>query len=112
MTDIKGDDFEIEEIVLDDDVQEINGDVFTSSISADSEINEILLKDDDKNKNNNLMIVLVLLFLITLVAGIIFFISRKKKDEKPIFSSEINTNQQNTEPDVIDNLSREDKNSF
>ncbi|NCV54186.1 MAG: hypothetical protein EBW59_05310, partial [Betaproteobacteria bacterium] len=61
---------------------------------------------------NNLMIVLVLLFLITLVAGIIFFISRKKKDEKPIFSSEINTNQQNTEPDVIDNLSREDKNSF
>lgn len=112
MTDIKGDDFEIEEIVLDDNVQEINGDVFTSSISADSEINEILLKDDDKNKNNNLMIVLVLLFLITLVAGIIFFISRKKKDEKPIFSSEINTNQQNTEPDVIDNLSREDKNSF
>lgn len=112
MTDIKGDDFEIEEIVLDDDVQEINGDVFTSSISADSEINEILLKDDDKNKNNNLMIVLALLFLITLVAGIIFFISRKKKDEKPIFSSEINTNQQNTEPDVIDNLSREDKNSF
>ena len=112
MTDIKGDDFEIEEIVLDDDVQEINGDVFTSSISADSEINEILLKDDDKNKNNNLMIVLVLLFLITLVAGIIFFISRKKKDEKPIFSSQINTNQQNTEPDVIDNLSREDKNSF
>ena len=110
MTDIKGDDFEIEEIVLDDDVQEINGDVFTSSISADSEINEILLKDDDKN--NNLMIVLVLLFLITLVAGIIFFISRKKKDEKPIFSSEINTNQQNTEPDVINNLSREDKNSF
>ena len=110
MTDIKGDDFEIEEIVLDDDVQEINGDVFTSSISADSEINEILLKDDDKN--NSLMIVLVLLFLITLVAGIIFFISRKKKDEKPIFSSEINTNQQNTEPDVIDNLSREDKNSF
>lgn len=114
VTDIKGDDFEIEEIVLDDDVQEINGDVFTSSISADSEINEILLKDDDKNKNNNnnLMIVLFLLFLITLVAGIIFFISRKKKDEKPIFASEINTNQQNTEPDVVDNLSREDKNSF
>ncbi len=112
VTDIKGDDFEIDEIVLDDDVQEINGDVFTSSISADSEINEVLLKDDNKNKNNNLMIVLVLLFLITLVVGIIFFISRKKKDEKPIFSSEINTNQQNTEPDVIDNLSREDKNSF
>ena len=88
--------------------------MFTSSISADSEINEILLKDDDKNKNNNnnLMIVLFLLFLITLVAGIIFFISRKKKDEKPIFASEINTNQQNTEPDVVDNLSREDKNSF
>jgi hypothetical protein len=57
------------------------------------------------------MIVLILLFLITLVAGIIFFISRKKKNEKPIFSSEINNTQQ-TEPDVIDNLSREDKNSF
>ena len=109
--DIKGDDFEIEEIVLDEDAKEASDDVFTSSISADSEINQVVLKDDVKNQKNNLMIVLVLLFLITAVAGIIFFISRKKKNEKPIFSSEINTNQQ-TEPDVIDNLSREDKNSF
>ncbi len=109
--DIKGDDFEIEEIVLDEDAKEASDDVFTSSISADSEINQVVLKDDVKNKKNNLMIVLVLLFLITAVAGIIFFISRKKKNEKPIFSSEINNNQQ-TEPDVIDNLSREDKNSF
>ena len=109
--DIKVDDFEIEEIVLDEDAKEANDDVFTSSISADSEINQVVLKDDVKNQKNNLMIVLVLLFLITAVAGIIFFISRKKKNEKPIFSSEINSNQQ-TEPDVIDNLSREDKNSF
>ncbi len=109
--DIKGDDFEIEEIVLDEDAKEASDDVFTSSISADSEINQVVLKDDVKNQKNNLMIVLVLLFLITAVAGIIFFISRKKKNEKPIFSSEINSNQQ-TEPDVIDNLSREDKNSF
>lgn len=109
--DIKGDDFEIEEIVLDEDAKEASDDVFTSSISADSEINQVVLKDDVKNQKNNLMIVLVLLFLITAVAGIIFFISRKKKNEKPIFSSEINANQQ-TEPDVIDNLSREDKNSF
>ena len=109
--DIKVDDFEIEEIVLDEDAKEANDDVFTSSISADSEINQVVLKDDVKNEKNNLMIVLVLLFLITAVAGIIFFISRKKKNEKPIFSSEINTNQQ-TEVDVIDNLSREDKNSF
>ena len=109
--DIKGDDFEIEEIVLDEDAKEASDDVFTSSISADSEINQVVLKDDVKNEKNNLMIVLVLLFLITAVAGIIFFISRKKKNEKPIFSSEINSNQQ-TEPDVIDNLSREDKNSF
>ena len=109
--DIKVDDFEIEEIVLDEDAKEANDDVFTSSISADSEINQVVLKDDVKNQKNNLMIVLVLLFLITAVAGIIFFISRKKKNEKPIFSSEINNNQQ-TEPDVIDNLSREDKNSF
>ena len=109
--DIKGDDFEIEEIVLDEDAKEASDDVFTSSISADSEINQVVLKDDVKNQKNNLMIVLVLLFLITAVAGIIFFISRKKKNEKPIFSSEINNNQQ-TEPDVIDNLSREDKNSF
>ena len=109
--DIKGDDFEIEEIVLDEDAKEASDDVFTSSISADSEINQVVLKDDVKNEKNNLMIVLVLLFLITAVAGIIFFISRKKKNEKPIFSSEINVNQQ-TEPDVIDNLSREDKNSF
>ena len=109
--DIKGDDFEIEEIVLDEDAKEASDDVFTSSISADSEINQVVLKDDVKNEKNNLMIVLVLLFLITAVAGIIFFISRKKKNEKPIFSSEINNNQQ-TEPDVIDNLSREDKNSF
>ena len=109
--DIKGDDFEIEEIVLDEDTKEASDDVFTSSISADSEINQVVLKDDVKNQKNNLMIVLVLLFLITAVAGIIFFISRKNKNEKPIFSSEINNNQQ-TEPDVIDNLSREDKNSF
>lgn len=109
--DIKGDDFEIEEIVLDEDAKEASDDVFTSSISADSEINQVVLKDDVKNEKNNLMIVLVLLFLITAVAGIIFFISRKKKNEKPIFSSEINNNQQ-TDPDVIDNLSREDKNSF
>ena len=109
--DIKGDDFEIEEIVLDEDAKEASNDVFTSSISADSEINQVVLKDDVKNEKNNLMIVLVLLFLITVVAGIIFFISKKKKNEKPLFSSEINTNQQ-TEPDVIDNLSREDKNSF
>ena len=109
--DIKGDDFEIEEIVLDEDAKEASDDVFTSSISADSEINQVVLKDDVKNQKNNLMIVLVLLFLITAVAGIIFFISRKKKNEKPIFSSEINNNQQ-TDPDVIDNLSREDKNSF
>ena len=109
--DIKGDDFEIEEIVLDEDAKEASDDVFTSSISADSEINQVVLKDDVKNQKNNLMIVLVLVFLITVVAGIIFFISRKKKNEKPIFSSEINANQQ-TEPDVIDNLSREDKNSF
>ena len=109
--DIRGDDFEIEEIVLDEDAKEASDDVFTSSISADSEINQVVLKDDVKNQKNNLMIVLVLLFLITAVAGIIFFISRKKKNEKPIFSSEINNNQQ-TEPDVIDNLSREDKNSF
>jgi FimV-like protein len=109
--DIKGDDFEIEEIVLDEDAKEASDDVFTSSISTDSEINQVVLKDDVKNQKNNLMIVLVLLFLITAVAGIIFFISRKKKNEKPIFSSEINSNQQ-TEPDVIDNLSREDKNSF
>ena len=109
--DIKVDDFEIEEIVLDEDAKEANDDVFTSSISADSEINQVVLKDDVKNQKNNLMIVLVLLFLITAVAGIIFIISRKKKNEKPIFSSEINSNQQ-TEPDVIDNLSREDKNSF
>ena len=109
--DIKGDDFEIEEIVLDEDAKEASDDVFTSSISADSEINQVVLKDDVKNEKNNLMIVLVLLFLITAVAGIIFFISRKKQNEKPIFSSEINANQQ-TEPDVIDNLSREDKNSF
>lgn len=109
--DIKGDDFEIEEIVLDEDAKEASDDVFTSSISADSEINQVVLKDDVKNQKNNLMIVLVLLFLITAVAGIIFFISRKKKNEKPIFSSEINNNQQ-TEPDVINNLSREDKNSF
>ena len=110
--DIKGDDFEIEEIILDDDVQDSNDDVFTSSISAESEINETVLKNDENGNNNNLMIVLVLLFLITVVAGIIFFISRKKKDEKPIFSSEMNPNQLNTEQDVIDNLSREDKNSF
>ena len=109
--DIKGDDFEIEEIVLDEDAKEASDDVFTSSISADSEINQVVLKDDVKNQKNNLMIVLVLLFLITAVTGIIFFISRKKKNEEPIFSSEINNNQQ-TEPDVIDNLSREDKNSF
>ncbi len=109
--DIKGDDFEIEEIVLDEDAKEASDDVFTSSISADSEINQVVLKDDVKNQKNNLMIVLVLVFLITVLAGIIFFISRKKKNEKPIFSSEINNNQQ-TEPDVIDNLSREDKNSF
>lgn len=109
--DIKGDDFEIEEIVLDEDAKEASNDVFTSSISADSEINQVVLKDDVKNQKNDLMIVLVLLFLITAVAGIIFFISRKKKNEKPIFSSEINNNQQ-TESDVIDNLSREDKNSF
>jgi FimV-like protein len=109
--DIKGDDFEIEEIVLDEDAKEASDDVFTSSISADSEINQVVLKDDVKNEKNNLMIVLVLLFLITVVAGIIFFISKKKKNEKPIFSSEINNNQQ-TESDVIDNLSREDKNSF
>ena len=109
--DIRGDDFEIEEIVLDEDAKETSDDMFTSSISADSEINQVVLKDDVKNQKNNLMIVLVLLFLITAVAGIIFFISRKKKNEKPIFSSEINNNQQ-TEPDVIDNLSREDKNSF
>ena len=109
--DIKGDDFEIEEIVLDEDAKEASDDVFTSSISADSEINQVVLKDDVKNQKNNLMIVLVLVFLITVLAGIIFFISRKKKNEKPIFSSEINSNQQ-TEPDVIDNLSREDKNSF
>ena len=109
--DIKGDDFEIEEIVLDEDAKEASDDVFTSSISADSEINQVVLKDDVKNQKNNLMIVLVLLFLITAVAGIIFFISRKKKNEKPVFSSEINNNQQ-IEPDVIDNLSREDKNSF
>ena len=109
--DIKGDDFEIEEIVLDEDAKEASDDVFTSSISADSEINQVVLKDDVKNQKNNLMIVLVLVFLITVLAGIIFFISRKKKNEKPIFSSEINSNQQ-TEPDIIDNLSREDKNSF
>jgi len=109
--DMKGDDFEIEEIVLDEDAKEASDDVFTSSISADSEINQVVLKDDVKNEKNNLMIVLVLLFLITAVAGIIFFIFKKKKNEKPIFSSEINANQQ-TEPDVIDNLSREDKNSF
>ena len=109
--DIKGDDFEIEEIVLDEDAKEASDDVFTSSISADSEINQVILKDDVKNEKNNLMIVLVLLFLITAVAGIMFFISKKKKNEKPLFSSEINANQQ-TEPDVIDNLSREDKNSF
>ena len=109
--DIKVDDFEIEEIVLDEDAKEANDDVFTSSISADSEINQVILKDDVKNQKNNLMIVLVLLFLITAVAGIIFIISRKKKNEKPIFSSEVNNSQQ-TEPDVIDNLSREDKNSF
>jgi len=109
--DIKGDDFEIEEIVLDEDAKEASDDVFTSSISADSEINQVVLKEDVNNQKNNLMIVLVLLFLINAVAGIIFFISRKKKNEKQIFSSEININQQ-TEPDVIDNLSREDKNSF
>jgi len=109
--DIKGDDFEIEEIVLDEDAKEASDDVFTSSISADSEINQVVLKEDVNNQKNNLMIVLVLLFLINAVAGIIFFISRNKKNEKQIFSSEININQQ-TEPDVIDNLSREDKNSF
>lgn len=109
--DIRGDDFEIEEIVLDEDAKEASDDVFTSSIYADSEINQVVLKDDVKNQKNNLMIVLVLVFLITVLAGIIFFISRKKKNEKSIFSSEINSNQQ-TEPDVIDNLSREDKNSF
>jgi FimV-like protein len=109
--DIKVDDFEIEEIVFDEDVKEVSDDVFTSSISADSEINQVVLKDDVRSEKNNLMIVLVLLFIITVVAGIIFFISRKKKNEKSIFTSEINANQQ-TEPDVFDNLSREDKNSF
>ena len=80
--DIKGDDFEIEEIVLDEDAKEASDDVFTSSISADSEINQVVLKDDVKNQKNNLMIILVLLFLITAVAGIIFLHLQKEEKRK------------------------------
>lgn len=109
--DIEGSDFEIEEIVL-DDVKENDEDVFTSSISADSDINETILIEDDANQNDNLMIVLVLLFIMVVVAGVIFFISSKRRAESTIFSSGINNNSQNNQSDIIDNLSREDKNSF
>ncbi|AKO64308.1 hypothetical protein VI34_00670 [Methylophilales bacterium MBRSG12] len=109
--DIEGSDFEIEEIVL-DDVKESDEDVFTSSISADSDINETVLIEDEANQNDNLMIVLVLLFLVVVVAGAIFFISSKRRAERTIFSSGINDNSQNNQSDIIDNLSREDKNSF
>ena len=109
--DIEGSDFEIEEIVL-DDVKESDEDVFTSSISADSDINETVLIEDEANQNDNLMIVLVLLFLVVVVAGAIFFISSKRRAERTIFSSGTNDNPQNNQTDIIDNLSREDKNSF
>ena len=109
--DIEGSDFEIEEIVL-DDVKESDEDVFTSSISADSDINETVLIEDEANQNDNLMIVLVLLFLVVVVAGAIFFISNKRRAERTIFSSGLNDNSQNNQSDIIDNLSREDKNSF
>ena len=109
--DIEGSDFEIEEIVL-DDVKENDEDVFTSSISADSDINETVLIEDDANQNDNLMIVLVLLFILVVVAGVIFFIFSKRRAESTIFSSGINNNSQNNQSDIIDNLSREDKNSF
>ena len=109
--DIEGSDFEIEEIVL-DDVKENDEDVFTSSISADSDINETVIIEDDANQNDNLMIVLVLLFIVVVVAGAIFFISSKRRAESTIFSSGINNNSQNNQSDIIDNLSREDKNSF
>lgn len=109
--DIEGSDFEIEEIVL-DDVKESDEDVFTSSISADSDINETVLIEDEANQNDNLMIVLVLLFLVVVVAGAIFLISSKRRAERTIFSSGINDNSQNNQSDIIDNLSREDKNSF
>ena len=109
--DIEGSDFEIEEIVL-DDVKESDEDVFTSSISADSDINETALIEDEANQNDNLMIVLVLLFLVVVVAGAIFFISNKRRAERTIFSSGLNDNSQNNQTDIIDNLSREDKNSF
>ena len=109
--DIEGSDFEIEEIVL-DDIKESDEDVFTSSISADSDINETVLIEDEADQNDNLMIVLVLLFLVVVVAGAIFFISTKRRADKAIFSSGINDNSQNNQSDIIDNLSREDKNSF
>ena len=109
--DIEGSDFEIEEIVL-DDVKESDEDVFTSSISADSDINETVLIEDEANQNDNLMIVLVLLFIVVVVAGAIFFVSSKRRAERTIFSSGINDNSQNNQSDIIDNLSREDKNSF
>ena len=109
--DIEGSDFEIEEIVL-DDVKESDEDVFTSSISADYDINETVLIEDEDNQNDNLMIVLVLLFIVVVVAGAIFFVSSKRRAERTIFSSGINDNSQNNQSDIIDNLSREDKNSF
>lgn len=109
--DIEGDDFEIEEIIL-DDVKESDEDVFTSSISAEFDINETVLIEDEANQNDNLMIVLVLLFIVVVVAGAIFFISSKRRAERTIFSSGINDNSQNNQSDIIDNLSREDKNSF
>lgn len=109
--DIEGSDFEIEEIVL-DDVKESDEDVFTSSISADYDINETVLIEDEANQNDNLMIVLVLLFIVVVVAGAIFFVSSKRRAERTIFSSGINDNSQNNQSDIIDNLSREDKNSF
>ena len=111
VVDIKGNDFEIEEIVL-DDVKESDEEAFTSSISADTDINEMVLIDDNASQNDNLMIVLVLLFFVVVVAGSIFFISSKRRAEKSILSSGINDNSQNNNSDIIDNLSREDKNSF
>jgi hypothetical protein len=49
---------------------------------------------------------------VVVVAGAIFFISSKRRAERTIFSSGVNDNSQNNQSDIIDNLSREDKNSF
>jgi FimV-like protein len=112
---IKGDEseelmdgFEIEEIILDDDLEN-NDDVFTSSISTDSEIEENIILDESSDKKDNLLIVLVLLFVIVVIAGIIFFISMKRKSDKLFEADSLSNIPDN---DIIDELSGDNKNNY